>query len=94
MAPKNSAPILRDMLQTTSLLMPDAASQLELKVADKDSNGYLRELPDNEVLVMALNESAAAQGRGFYYYLPFREAWKKHDSVNLLPKSRVPIAPG
>jgi hypothetical protein len=69
-------------------------AQLALDVADKDSNGHVRELPGNEVLVMALNEIAAEQGRGFYYYLPFREAWKKHDSIDLLPVSRRPVAPG
>ena len=96
MGPKTSkhSPVLRDLPLTTRFLQSDAAAQLALQISDKDTNGFVRELPDNEVLVMALNEISAERGRGFFYYLPFREAWKKHDSINLLPISRRPVAPG
>lgn len=94
MGPKKSKTILRDIPPTTGLLQSDTAAQLSLEIADKDANGYMRDLPGNEILVMALNEIAADRGRGFFFYLPFREAWKKTDSLDLLPASRIPSAPG
>jgi len=96
MAPKKSAStlMLRDIPPTTRFLQPDATAQLAIQISDRDANGHVRGLPDNETLVMALNEIAAERGRGFFYYLPFREAWKKHDGVDLLPVSRRPTAPG
>jgi hypothetical protein len=92
MPPKN--PTLRDIPPGATILQPSAGEQRSQKISDKDANGYERVLPDNETLVMAMNEVAAKHARGFFYYLPFREAWKKTDSVDLFPKSRVPDAPG
>lgn len=101
MAPKKaqaaqSAPkmMLRDMSPTAGFLQQSTAAQRSHKVVDRDANGFERPLPDNEALVMALNELAAKSARGFFYYLPFRDAWKKPDKVDLLPKSRVPDPPG
>jgi hypothetical protein len=86
--------MLRDMPPTSELLQSSAAEQRSHKVSDRDANGYERVLPDNETLVMALNELAARHARGFFYCLPFRDAWKKTDLVELFPRSRVPISPG
>lgn len=63
-------------------------------VWDKNHHGLERLLPGNETLVMALNEIAADNGRGFFYYLPSREYWKTPDREPLMPVGRAPGIPG
>ena len=55
----------------------------------------LRSLPQNEVTVMVLNEIAVHFGRGFFYYLPSRAAWRTlSKGGDRLPESKSSLAPG
>lgn len=69
-------------------------SHFQRRMWNQNLQGLNRELPQNEVAAMALNEVAAEQGRGFFYYLPSCEVWKTPDKEPLLPRGRVPVSPG
>lgn len=64
-------------------------AQLGLRVTDKIKSGGERKLPDNEMLVMALNEVAVSRGSGFFFHIRNRDCWKKPpDSTVLCPLGR------
>lgn len=87
--------LLRDLqISGRHFWKQSASEQLSQKAFDKDSNGFKRSLPGNEVSTLALNEIARARGYGLFYYLPSREIWKTNEDEALLPVSRVPHAPG
>lgn len=70
------------------------STQLDQTIFDKVSDGTSRQIPPNEITVMALNEIAVQRGRGFFLHLKNRDGWKKHPSEELCPASRVPPQPG
>lgn len=57
---------------------------------DKASTSGNRNLPENEIAVMALNEVAADRGRGFFFHFRNRDCWKKAKG-DTCPTSRTPI---
>lgn len=57
-----------------------------------DDVEWRRKLRSNEVMTMALNEIAAASGRGFFFHVPSRETYKQDEDVNH-PAGRRPRAP-
>lgn len=57
---------------------------------DKHPEQYSRPLPNNEVMVMALNEIAAHHGSGFFFYLPSKNATRKPAAEEVSPVSRRP----
>lgn len=66
-------------------------------VFDQAPESRKRKLPENEIVAMALNEVAASLedgGRGFFYHLRNRDAWKKAPGEETCPKGRVPVKPG
>lgn len=86
--------LLRDLPLTDRYFWKDSIeSQLAQTVVDKDWNSNKRILPGNEVTAMALNELAASRGRGFFFYMLTREAWKTWPNENLYPADRRPTAP-
>ncbi|KAK1071483.1 hypothetical protein LTR74_003361 [Friedmanniomyces endolithicus] len=70
---------------------PTIGEQLSQEAEDDDTNGFARAVPCNELLCMALNEAAAHNRQGFFFYLPSRECWKKPPVETVLPVSRRPL---
>lgn len=66
--------------------------QAKFRVVDKLKTGGERNLPSNEILVMALNEIAVLRGHGFFLHLRNRDCWKKVPESAALcpPERRVP----
>ena len=60
-----------------------------------DYIGVKRELPPNEIAVMALNEIAVERGHGFFFHLKSRvSGYKKSGKEELSPADRVAPGPG
>jgi len=72
----------------------DLSEQLAQKARDKHTDNTPRNLLRHEIETMALHEVAVFRGRGFFQYLPSREALKKPKTELLLPKERSIKQPG
>jgi hypothetical protein len=82
--------MLRDLEKTSQFWQVGSiASQLAFMVSDYNVDSVKRRLPQNEILVMALNEIAYSQSHGFFFYLRTCDARHSDDKV-LLPESRRP----
>jgi hypothetical protein len=70
------------------------SAQLDQTIFDKSSDGTSRQIPSNEIAVMALNEIAVHHKRGFFLHFKGRDGWKKRPSEELCPASRISPQPG
>ena len=69
------------------------AEQFAQKVIDQNQDYGKRDLPGNEVVVLALNEIAAEKGRMYFYFLPSRRAYDKTKQEGRLPAQRQAPTP-
>ncbi|XP_014559608.1 hypothetical protein COCVIDRAFT_24092 [Bipolaris victoriae FI3] len=84
-------PKLRD-IPTSDLYFSDhpLSNYIVQQVRDKTFDGTNhRDLPPNEVDVLALNEIAVSEGEGFFFFLPNRSSWSRQTYE---PRSRGPTA--
>lgn len=58
-------------------------------VVDQVSFGNKRSLGENEIAVMALNEIAAQQRRGFFFHFRNRDTWKKATSKGVVTEDKA-----
>ncbi|KAI7161147.1 hypothetical protein KC349_g2986 [Hortaea werneckii] len=87
--------LLRDLDTHYRFSKPTLAEQLAQSVTDKRATTKARELPCNEKFAMGLNELAAENGLGFFYFLPNRDVWgDKGGNDELHPEGRLPPQPG
>lgn len=64
----------------------------QYQVMDVTADGFVRKVPKNEILTLALNERAVSGGRGFFFHLPSRDSLVTPLGIERLPSSRVPAA--